>query len=79
MRSLISRHIGLKVIVFCRVFVISLSLKALVFAVFLCSNAMVQLGLRFILFKAIPKRVHAGIYAGKGIMFGHVETFSGKK
>ncbi|EDO35933.1 predicted protein, partial [Nematostella vectensis] len=40
---------------------------------------MVQLGLRFILLKTIPKRAHAGIYAGKGIMFGHVETFSGKK
>ncbi|XP_031575442.1 uncharacterized protein LOC116309048 [Actinia tenebrosa] len=40
---------------------------------------MVQLGLRFILQKAIPKRAHTGIYAGKGIMMGHVETFSGKK
>ena len=40
---------------------------------------MVLLGLRFLLMKSIPKRARDGIYAGKGIMFGHVTTFSGKK
>ena len=40
---------------------------------------MVLLGIRFSLLMAVPKRAHAGVYAGKQIMFGHVETFSGKK
>jgi len=39
---------------------------------------MVLLGLRFFV-AAMPKRAQTGIYAGKKIMFGHYETFSGKK
>ena len=47
---------------------------------------MVLLGLRFTLFKNLPKRaktfpeqVHQGIFHGKGYMYGHETTFSGKK
>jgi len=47
---------------------------------------MVLLGLRFTLFKNFPKRaktfpeqVHQGIFHGKGYMYGHETTFSGKK
>ncbi|XP_015767427.1 PREDICTED: 50S ribosomal protein L28-like isoform X2 [Acropora digitifera] len=47
---------------------------------------MVLLSLRFTLFKNFPKRaktfpeqVHQGIFHGKGYMYGHETTFSGKK
>ncbi|XP_067042664.1 large ribosomal subunit protein bL28-like [Acropora muricata] len=47
---------------------------------------MVLLSLRFALFKNFPKRaktfpeqVHQGIFHGKGYMYGHETTFSGKK
>ncbi|XP_068762765.1 large ribosomal subunit protein bL28-like [Montipora capricornis] len=47
---------------------------------------MVLLGVRFLLFKNLPKRaktfpeqVHQGIFHGKGYMYGHETTFSGKK
>ncbi|XP_074639719.1 large ribosomal subunit protein bL28-like [Acropora palmata] len=47
---------------------------------------MVLLNLRFTLFKNFPKRaktfpeqVHQGIFHGKGYMYGHETTFSGKK
>ena len=52
-----------------------------------CPSAqMVLLSLRFTLFKNFPKRaktfpeqVHQGIFHGKGYMYGHETTFSGKK